>query len=175
VNLCEILANLCETTNIFLMSTQNKVEIIPFSSDLREHIKTLNIEWLQKYFRVEEKDELVLSNPQEEIIDKGGMIFYAKFNDEILGTVSLMKLDEDTFELSKMAVSDKAQGLGIGNKLLIHSIAVAEENNIKKLILYSNRILLPALHLYEKFGFIEVPLGDVSYERADIKMEKTIS
>ena len=145
---------LCETTDI-IMNVQNTVEIIPFSPDLKEHIKTLNIEWLQKYFRVEDKDELVLSNPQEEIIDKGGMIFYAKFNDEILGTVSLMKLNEDTFELSKMAVSDKAQGLGIGNKLLIHSIAVAEENNIKKLLLYSNRILLPVLHLYEKFGFIE--------------------
>ena len=157
------------------MNTQNKVEIIPFSSELKEYIKTLNIEWLEKYFRVEEKDELVLSNPQEQIIDKGGMIFYAKYNDEILGTVSLMKIDKNTFELSKMAVSDQAQGLGIGNKLLVHSIAVAEENNIKKLLLYSNRILLPALHLYEKFGFVEVPLGDVSYERADIKMEKTIS
>jgi len=157
------------------MNTQNKVEIIPFSSELKEYIKTLNIEWLEKYFRVEEKDELVLSNPQEQIIDKGGMIFYAKYNDEILGTVSLMKIDKNTFELSKMAVSDQAQGLGIGNKLMVHSIAVAEENNIKKLLLYSNRILLPALHLYEKFGFVEVPLGDVSYERADIKMEKTIS
>src|SRR6187402_2370993 len=103
------------------MNSQDNVEIIPFSADLKEHIKTLNKEWLQKYFKVEEKDELTLSNPQEEIIDKGGMIFYAKYNDEILGTVSLMKLDDNTFELSKMAVSDKAQGLGIGNKLLIHS------------------------------------------------------
>lgn len=174
MKLCEISVNLCETTNI-IMNTQNTVEIIPFSSDLKEHIKILNLEWLQKYFRVEEKDELVLSNPQEEIIDKGGLIFYATYNNEILGTVSLMKIDENTFELSKMAVSDKAQGLGIGNKLLIHSIAIAEEHNIKKLLLYSNRILLPALHLYKKFGFIEVSLGDVSYERADIKMEKTIS
>ncbi len=157
------------------MNTQNTVEIIPFSPDLKEHIKTLNIEWLQKYFKVEEKDELVLSNPQEEIIDKGGMIFYARYNDEIIGTVSLMKVDEITFELSKMAVSDKAQGLGIGNKLLTHCMAVAEENSIKKLILYSNRILHPALHLYEKFGFVEAPLGDVSYERADIKMEKLIA
>jgi N-acetylglutamate synthase-like GNAT family acetyltransferase len=154
------------------MDTQNTVEIIPFSSELKEPIKTLNLEWLKKYFRVEDKDELVLSNPQEEIIDKGGMIFYAKYNGEILGTVSLMKIEETTFELSKMAVSDKAQGLGIGNKLLVHCLAVAEENNIKKLVLYSNRILLPALHLYEKFGFVEVPLGNVSYERADIKMEK---
>lgn len=155
------------------MNTQ--VEIIPFSPDLKEYIKTLNKEWLQKYFRVEEKDEIVLWNPQEEIIDKGGMIFYAKYNEEILGTVSLMKVDKTTFELSKMAVSDKAQGLGIGNKLLIHCLAVAEENNIKKLFLYSNRMLLPAIHLYEKFGFTEVPLGNVSYERADIKMEKIMT
>jgi len=148
------------------------VEIIPFSAESKEPIKTLNKEWLQKYFKVEEKDEIVLSNPQEEIIDKGGLIFYAKYKGEIIGTVSLIKIDHDTFELSKMAVSDKAQGLGVGNRLLIHCLAVAEKNKIKKLILYSNRKLLPAIHLYEKFGFNEVPLGNVSYERADIKMEK---
>lgn len=156
------------------MKTQNNVEIIPFSSDLKDHIKTLNLAWLTKYFRVEEKDELVLSNPQEEIINKGGFIFYAKNNNEILGTASLMKIDDITFELSKMAVSDKAQGSGIGNKLLDHCLAVAQENNIKRLILYSNRILLPAIHLYEKFGFTEIVLEEGLYERADIKMEKII-
>jgi N-acetylglutamate synthase-like GNAT family acetyltransferase len=157
------------------MSIQNTVEIIPFSPDLKEHIKTLNIEWLEKYFRVEEKDKLTLSNPQEEIIDKGGLIFYAKYNDEIIGTVSLLKVDNNIFELSKMAVSDKAQGLGIGNKLLVHCLATAEEKNMKKLFLYSNRKLLPAIHLYEKFGFVEVPVEDGIYERADIKMEKIFS
>lgn len=156
------------------MTLHNTVEIIPFSPDLKEPIKTLNKEWLQKYFRVEEKDEIVLSNPQEEIIDKGGLIFYTKYNGEILGTVSLLKVDDTTFELSKMAVSDKAQGLGIGNKLLVHCLAVAEERNIKRLFLYSNTKLLPAIHLYEKFGFVEIPLEDGVYERADIKMEKLL-
>lgn len=156
------------------MNTQT-VEIIPFTPELKEPIKTLNLEWLTKYFRVEEKDKLVLSNPQEEIIDKGGMIFYAKYNDEIIGTVSLIKIDNDIFELSKMAVSDKAQGLGIGNKLLIHCMAVAEEKNIKTLILYSNRKLLSAIHLYKKFGFYEISLEDGVYDRADIKMEKILS
>ncbi|WP_269235809.1 GNAT family N-acetyltransferase [Flavobacterium flavigenum] len=156
------------------MNHQNTVEIIPFSPELKNHIKTLNLEWLTKYFRVEEKDELVLSNPHEEIIDKGGMIFYAKLNNKILGTVSLMKIDAETFELSKMAVSDKAQGLGIGNKLLLYAFAIAKENNIKKLILYSNLILTPAIHLYKKFGFVEVVLEEGLYERANIKMEKMI-
>ncbi|PXY47052.1 GNAT family N-acetyltransferase [Flavobacterium hydrophilum] len=157
------------------MKTSDTVEIIPFSPDLKDHIKILNIAWLTKYFRIEEKDELTLSNPQEEIIDKGGMIFYAKYKNEILGTVSLIKVDNATFELSKMAVSDQAQGLGIGNILLKHSIAVAKEKGIENLILYSNRILLPAIHLYEKFGFTEIPLEKGLYERADIKMQKIIS
>jgi hypothetical protein len=49
-----------------------------------------------KYFKIEPKDELVLSNPQEEI-DKGGMIFYAKYNDSIVGTVSLIKMNDTEF------------------------------------------------------------------------------
>ncbi|MFH7010349.1 GNAT family N-acetyltransferase [Flavobacterium sp. FlaQc-52] len=157
------------------MNTQDKVVIVPFSSDLKEAIKILNLEWLEKYFKVEEKDEIVLSDPQRYIIDKGGMIFYAKYNDEVVGTYSLIKTDVTTFELGKMAISERAQGLGIGNKMLVHCMAVAKENHIQKLFLYSNRILLPAIHLYEKFGFTEIPLEDGVYERADIKMEKILT
>ena len=156
------------------MILNNTLEIIPFSSALAAPIKTLKLEWLKKYFKVKPKDEIVLSDPQGQIIDKGGMIFYAKYNEAIIGTVSLLKIDYTTFELSKMAVTDGVQGLGVGNKLLLHCLAVAEAKGIKKLLLYSNRKLLPAIHLYEKFGFVEVPLEDGIYERADIKMERII-
>ena len=156
------------------MSLDNTVEIIPFSATLAAPIKTLNLEWLKKYFKVEPKDEIVLSDPQGQIIDKGGMIFYAKYNDEIVGTVSLIKIDNTTFELSKMAVTDGVQGLGIGKKLMLHCLAIAEAKGMEKVILYSNRKLLSAIHLYEKFGFVEVPLEDGVYERADIKMERII-
>jgi N-acetylglutamate synthase-like GNAT family acetyltransferase len=156
------------------MNIDNTVIIIPFSPDLKEEIKTLNLEWLKKYFRVEAKDERVLSDPQGEIIDKGGMIFYAQYNGKTVGTVSLIKIDETTFELSKMAVTDGVQGLGIGNKLMEHCLVVAQQKGIKKLILYSNRKLLPALYLYKKYDFEEVPLEDGIYERADIKMERIL-
>ena len=156
------------------MNIDNSVLIIPFSPDLKDEIKALNVEWLKKYFKVEAKDEQMLSDPQGEIIDKGGMIFYAKYDNKIVGTISLLKIDETTFELSKMAVTDGAQGLGIGQKLLEHCLKIAEQKGIKKLLLYSNRKLLPAIYLYIKFGFQEVPLEDGIYERADIKMEKII-
>ncbi|WP_367752909.1 GNAT family N-acetyltransferase [Flavobacterium sp. WC2430] len=154
------------------MSSENTVVIIPFSDELKEPIKTLNEEWLKRYFKIEPKDEQVLSNPQKYIIEPGGMIFYAQYNNKIVGTVSLIKINETDFELSKMAVTDGVQGLGIGKKLLDHCIHVASKQQMKKLILYSNRKLTPAIHLYEKYGFVEVALEDGVYERADIKMER---
>lgn len=155
------------------MSTEKKVAIISYSPDLKEEIKILNLEWLRKYFKVEPKDEIVLSDPKGEIIDKGGLIFYAKYNDKIVGTVSLLKIDSTTFELSKMAVTDGVQGLGIGQKLMDQCLESSKKLGVKKLILYSNRKLLPAIYLYKKVGFVEVSLEDGVYERADIKMEKT--
>lgn len=156
------------------MNLDNRVIIIPFSPDLKDAIKVLNLEWLQKYFKVEAQDDLVLSDPQGEIIDKGGMIFYAQHDGKIVGTISLLKIDDTTFELSKMAVTNGVQGLGIGNKLMEHCLAFARQKGIRKLFLYSNRKLSPALYLYQKFGFQEIPINGSLYERANIKMELTL-
>jgi len=151
-----------------------KIEIIDFSDEFKSFIKTLNYEWLQKYFRVEKGDEESLSNPKEAIIDKGGFIFYARRDGQIVGTASLIKKAESTFELSKMAVSENAKGIGIGKMLIAHCITFAKKKNIKKLILYSNTQLKPAIHLYKKYGFYEIKLENGVYERADIKMEKLL-
>lgn len=153
---------------------QNKIEIINFSEGLEEPIKTLNYEWLEKYFRLEESDIRSLSNPKDEIIDRGGFIFYAKLNDVIVGTCSLLKKDETVFELGKMAVSANAQGHKIGTILLEHCLNFAKEKQIKTLILYSNTQLKSAIHLYRKYGFREIALEKGLYERADIKMEKRL-
>ncbi|MFA5657282.1 MAG: GNAT family N-acetyltransferase [Dysgonamonadaceae bacterium] len=151
---------------------ENKIEIIDFTDELKESIKTLNYEWLEKYFRVEKSDIVSLSNPKEEIIDKGGFIFYAKLNDEIVGTASLIKKNESVFELGKMAVSEKAQGDRIGTILLEHCLNIAKQKQIKTLILYSNTQLKSAIHLYKKYGFSEIELEKGLYDRANIKMEK---
>ena len=154
--------------------TSKKVEIIDFSEDYKEAIKTLNYEWLEKYFRIEEGDRLSLSNPKEEIIDKGGFIFYAKLGNDIVGTASLLKKSNNVFELGKMAVRNKVQGYGIGTLLLEHAIKVAKADNVQKLILYSNTQLESAIRLYRKYGFEEAELEQGLYERADIKMEKNL-
>ena len=150
------------------------IEIIEYSDDLKEFIKTLNYEWLEKYFRVEKGDESSLSNPTEKIIHNGGYIYYAKLNNEIVGTASLLKKSNDVFELGKMAVTGSAQGLGIGKLLLDHCLYVAKNKHIKTIILYSNTQLTSAIHLYQKYGFKEVELKKGLYKRANNKMEKHI-
>lgn len=160
--------------NETLMKHLPPVEIIPFSHELRDAIRILNYEWLEKYFRIEDGDRVSLSDPEKEIIDKGGFIFYAKRGGEIVGTASLLKKSGSVFELGKMAVSQKAQGYGIGTVLLEYCIGFAKEHAAEKLILYSNTKLQPAIYLYKKYGFREVPLEPGLYERADIKMEKEL-
>jgi mannose-6-phosphate isomerase-like protein (cupin superfamily) len=155
-------------------SHADRIDIVEYSEDQKEAIRTLNYEWIQKYHTLEEGDKVSLADPKKYILDPGGMIWYARLRGQIVGTVSLMKINETDYELAKMAVTATAQGFGIGNMLIQLCINVAEQKKIKKLILYSNTVLQPAIHLYRKFGFREAPLDPGHYERANIKMERMI-
>lgn len=153
----------------------SQIRITYFEPAYRDAIRRLNVEWLEKYFHVEEIDREVLSKPEEVILAPGGEIFYAWYGDEIVGTVSLMKIDETCFELTKMAVSENFQGLGIGKLLMENCLDFAKKAGIKQIIIYSNRRLERAVDMYRKFGFLEMDLGPVIYQRADIKMRLDIS
>lgn len=54
------------------------VEIIPYSAELHEAFRQLNLEWLDKYNLREEADMVVLNDPQGMILDNGGVIYLAK-------------------------------------------------------------------------------------------------
>ena len=151
------------------------VTIIPFRQDLAFYFKSLNVAWLEKYFYVEPIDELMLSNPEEQIIDKGGQIYFVLVGTEVVGTAALLKTADHEFELGKMAVDEKSRGNKVGNQLLVHCINESKRLGAKKIHLYSNTILKPAIHLYRKYGFVEVPILEVEYERSDIKMEKILA
>ena len=151
----------------------NNIEIISYEDRYAKDFYDLNIEWLKTYFYVEPLDEEVLSKPLKYIINKGGHIFFAKLENEIVGTVALMPLKGDNlFELTKMAVSPKHRGKKIGQQLMQYCINYAKQMELPKLILYSNRKLENAIYIYRKYGFIEVPVEPNSpYARSDIKME----
>ena len=148
------------------------IEVIPFDKKYTTDFKRLNLEWLQTFFTVEPYDEFQLSNPVIEIIDKGGYIFLAKEGVHITGTVALMKEATGSYELTKMSVTGSSQGKGISKLLMEKCIVLARQQRWQRLFLYSSTLLVPAINLYRKYGFREIPLERSSqYRRTNIKME----
>ena len=146
------------------------VEIIPFEARYAGDFKRLNLEWLERHFRVEPVDEQVLSQPLE-ILRGGGAIFLARYRDEIVGTCALVNAGEGRYELSKMAVTLRHQGLGIGRRLLEAAIEAYRSLAARELFLESNSQLKPAIALYESAGFAHTRRPAPShYERSDVYM-----
>lgn len=149
------------------------VEIIAYQPELKEHFARINYNWINKYFTVEEADKKSLDNPEDDILNKGGYIYFARVDGEIAGTCALKNLGNGKYELAKMGVDDTFQGKQIGKKLGLAIIEKARAIGAKILWLESNRKLSPALNLYRRLGFKELPnTSDVSdYERSDIQMQ----
>jgi len=153
-----------------------KVSIVPFQDKYSKYFYNLNYDWLKEYFYVEEYDEKVLRNCKEEIINKGGYIFFAIYKSDVVGTMALLPREKKIYELNKMAVKKDLRGKGIGHKLIQFIIDFAKNKKFKSVILYSNTVLKNSIHLYNKFGFKEIDSeGSTPYIRSDIKMELILS
>lgn len=144
--------------------------ITDYRSEHQPWFEKLNRAWIEEFFRMEDIDQSVLSNPEEYILKDGGKILMAYWNDEVAGTVALRKMKTGDFELTKMAVDPAFRGKGIGEALIHGLIDRAREMKLKSIILYSNTVLETAIRLYRRMGFIEIPLEPGVYERSNIKM-----
>ena len=147
------------------------IKIVNYRPAYQSFFESFNRAWIEKYFWLEELDKYVLTQPEKAILKNGGAIFMALYNDEVAGTVALMKVKEGCFEFTKMAVSENFRRLGIAEALSHAAIRKAKLLGAEKIILYSQTQLQPAILLYKKIGFKEVPMEPGIYERADIKME----
>ncbi|MGN7808240.1 GNAT family N-acetyltransferase [Flavobacterium sp. 22076] len=159
------------------MNNKDQVEIAAYNSKYQKSFKDLNIEWISNYFEVEPNDIKALDHAEENIINKGGEIFSAVLNDEVLGVCALIKSDGKNYdyELAKMAVSPKAQGKGVGLLLAESAIKWASEKGASKIYLESNTKLTPAIKLYEKLGFKRITGISSAYNRVDIQMLLTLN
>lgn len=149
------------------------VKIVPYKSKYAEAFRKLNEEWISTYFKMEEADHKALDHPKEYILDKGGEILVALYNEEPVGVCALIKMNDPQYdyELAKMAVSPKAQGKNIGWLLGQAVIEKARSLGATMIYLESNTILKPAISLYHKLGFKKVTGRPTPYERCNIQME----
>jgi len=147
------------------------IRVETFRDDLGPHFEKLNLEWIERHFRVEDRDREVLAKPRSEVVERGGEVFFLLDGDEVLGTCALIPHEEGVYELSKMAVDPASRGRGLGDRLMDVAIAWARGRGARRIFLESNTVLVPAIELYRKHGFRTTRLGPGDeYERSNIEM-----
>lgn len=153
------------------LPVRDDLQIVDFTPAYADAFLRLNLEWLEKFFYVEDIDRAVLSNPQAEIIDHGGQILFAVLGGEVCGTVALKHFGDGCYELTKMAVTASRQGAGIGRALMLAAIDKFSALAGKKLYLETHSSLTTAIALYESAGFVHrAPPRASEYARADTYM-----
>lgn len=148
------------------------MEVVEYRKEYKDAFIDLNLAWIEKYFAVEAEDKEVLYHA-ERFIERGAMIYFAVEDDRVLATCMAMPMGGDTWEICKLAASECARGRGAGSAVFQACMGYAKEHGAKKLILFTNHILKPALHIYEKFGFRSVPIQPNEYARTDLQYEFT--
>ncbi|WP_324827150.1 bifunctional helix-turn-helix transcriptional regulator/GNAT family N-acetyltransferase [Qipengyuania zhejiangensis] len=146
-----------------------------FDDTLAADFHDINAEWIEAMFSLEQVDRDILENPRERVIDPGGSILFVEASGfGIVGTCALQKAGPGAFELTKMGVRETARGLKVGEFLLEAMIAEAQDIGARKLFLLTNRKCAPAIHLYEKLGFVHdagiMAEYGARYERCDVAM-----
>jgi GNAT superfamily N-acetyltransferase len=146
------------------------LRIVPYRPEHAEAFRDLNLAWIRKHFTVEARDARDLGDPDTYIIAPGGYIFMAELKHEVVGTCALLLEHEGVFELAKMTVAESVRGLGVGRALGEAAIAHVRTIGARRVELLTNSSLTPAIALYHALGFVDVPLGDTEYGRADVRM-----
>ena len=151
------------------------IEVIPFRPQYAADFRRLNLEWIERMFKVEAPDLEVLDDPERTIVTPGGMIFFALERDSVVGTVAMIRGDGGRCELAKMAVAEMHQRRGIGELLGGAGTAWARERGFRRVFLETNSRLGNAIRLYERLGFRHAPRAHPSeYARSDVYMELEI-
>lgn len=93
------------------------------------------------------------------------LVAVAETANGVLGTVTLepfgpaseLARDQTEADIRAFAVAPRAQGLGVGRKLLLAVIDNAEKRGLRRLRLCTQPAMKSAQHLYETTGFSRTP------------------
>jgi putative acetyltransferase len=146
--------------------------VVRYREEFRSAFEWLNREWIESYFVLEPADREILRDPQRKILGPGGQVFFVLERGEVQGTCAVLRHSLEECEIAKMAVAPAARGRGYGDLLMEASLAFAREIDSRRIVIVSNTVLTPAIRLYQKHGFVQVPLAsDERYRRANIRLE----
>jgi len=86
-----------------------------------------------------------------------GGIMLCKENNDFVGCIAIKKINTEIAELKRMYVQPACQHKGIGQQLLTEALLLAGKRGYKFIRLDTLSHMTPAINLYRKNGFYEIP------------------
>lgn len=150
------------------------MEVIQYKPQYLNDFKRLNIAWIEKYFDGIEPADLEIFENIDSWLERGAMIYFAVEEKAVYATCMIIPLENDVWEICKLAADERYKGHGAGNAVFKACTDYAIRRGAKKITLISNHILKPALHIYEKNGFHKVDLSFDDFARGDVQYDLEI-
>ena len=153
------------------------MKIVPYDEKYKEDFIEMNKHWISEMFVIEDED-LAAFNNIESALEAGGQIFFASADEEnVLACCMIAPLPNGEWEIEKFCARGMYTGTGAGTACLKACMNYAREKCVEKIVIVTNTKCEQAIHLYRKFGFIEVPVDKKKfpYERANIAFEQTFT
>ena len=149
-----------------------EIKIIDGTNHIDE-VKNLIVEYTKFLGR-----DLTFQNIDEELSDvaekycpPNGRLICAKVDEKIIGCVAYHKFDAERCEMKRLFVLEGYREFHAGSKLIEEILIAAKKDGYKEMLLDTITPLQSAIHLYKKFGFVEIapyyenPMPDVIYMR----------
>lgn len=152
-----------------MMFEESKISVRSATNADCEKVQNLVFGVLREYGLEAEQNgtDADLSDIETYYIKSGGLFeILEDANGNLLGTVGLFPLNDETVELRKMYFDKSLRGRGFGKKMLERMIERARELKFKTIYLETASILKEAIGLYEKYGF-KPTLDGIHSKRCD--------
>jgi DNA-binding MarR family transcriptional regulator/predicted N-acetyltransferase YhbS len=158
-----------------LQQADADIRLFAYDPAYQDAFYALNKAWIEEHFgALEPADDETLQHPQQAILSRGGMIFFALHQQQAVGTVAVQPGRNGTFILSKLSTAKGYRRRGIGKLLLEKAIAFALSRGADSIILYTSPVLVDSVNFYMKKGFSLVAISaeeKARFMRETIKMQ----
>ena len=94
----------------------------------------------------------------DEVAEGRGAFLVAYIDDKPVGCGAVRRTEPGVAEIKRMYVAPRARGRGVGKRIVVELEAEARQLGVRRLVLETGPRQPEAIAIYERAGFVEIPL-----------------